>query len=132
MAMMSREDRKKRGLNRFVNSVNYSMAGLRYAYKNEQSMMIHVTITATIIVLGILLDISRLEWIICIFLLGIVMATELINTALEAVVDLITQDYHPLAKIAKDTASAAVFVFSIVAGIIGIIVFLPHIIDLFI
>jgi len=128
---MSREDRKKKGINRFFNSINYSMAGLRYAYKNEQSMTIHVSITAAIIILGILLDISRLEWIICIFLLGIIMATELINTALEAVVDLITQDYHPLAKIAKDTASAAVFVFSLVAVIIGGIIFIPHVLDLF-
>ncbi len=131
MPMMSREDRKKKGINRFFNSINYSMAGLRYAYKNEQSMTIHVSITAAIIILGILLDISRLEWIICIFLLGIIMATELINTALEAVVDLITQDYHPLAKIAKDTASAAVFVFSLVAVIIGGIIFIPHVLDLF-
>jgi len=128
---MSREDRKKKGINRFFNSINYSMAGLRYAYKNEQSMTIHVSITAAIIILGIILDISRLEWIICIFLLGIIMATELINTALEAVVDLITQDYHPLAKIAKDTASAAVFVFSLVAVIIGGIIFIPHVLDLF-
>ena len=132
MAMMSREERKKKGIHRFFNSVNYSMAGLRYAYKNEQSMTIHVTMTASVIILGIVLDITRMEWIICIFLLGMIMATELINTALEAVVDLVTQDYHPLAKIAKDTASAAVFIFSIVAAIIGGFIFIPHIIDLFI
>lgn len=131
MAMMSRDERKRKGIGRFINSINYSMAGLRYAYKNEQSMTIHVSITAVIIIFGIVLHISRLEWVICIFLLGIIMATELINTALEAVVDLITQDYHPLAKIAKDTASAAVFVFSFVAAIIGGLIFIPHIIDLF-
>ena len=130
MAMMSRDERKKKGIHRFFNSVNYSVAGLRYAYKNEQSMTIHISITLTIIILGILLHITRLEWIICIFLLGMIMATELINTALEAVVDLITQDYHPLAKVAKDTASAAVFVFSIIAAIVGLLIFVPHFINI--
>ena len=128
MAMMSREDRKKRGLGRFRNSFKYSMAGLRYAYKNEQSMTIHVMVTALVIILGLLCGISRIEWVICLFLIGIIMACELINTAIEAVVDLCTQDYHPLAKVAKDTASAAVFVFSMISAVVGILIFLPYII----
>ena len=100
MALMSRSDRKKRCFGRFRNSIKYSMAGLRYAYKNEQSMTIHVSVTALTIILGLVFEITAIEWIICIFLLGLIMATELINTALEAVVDLCTQDYHPLAKVA--------------------------------
>lgn len=131
MAMMSREERKKRGLGRFRNSFKYSMAGLRYAYKNEQSMTVHVIVTALVIVFGLLFQIKLIEWIICIFLIGIIMASELLNTAIEAVVDLCTQDYHPLAKVAKDTASAAVFIFSIASAIIGILIFAPYIIKLF-
>lgn len=131
MALMSRSERKKRGFGRFRNSIKYSMAGLRYAYKNEQSMTIHVSVTALTIILGLVFEITAIEWIICIFLLGLIMATELINTALEAVVDLCTQDYHPLAKVAKDTASAAVFVFSCFSFIIGLIIFVPYVIDLF-
>jgi len=130
MATISRDEIKKKGIKRFFNSVHYSVAGLRYAYKNEQSMTIHISMTLTIVILGILLHITRLEWVICIFLLGMIMATELINTALEAVVDLITQEYHPLAKVAKDTASAAVFIFSIIAAIIGLLIFVPHLISL--
>lgn len=131
MAMMSREERKKRGFGRLRNSFKYSMAGLRYAYKNEQSMTIHVCITALVIVLGLVFDITILEWALCLFLIGIIMACELINTALEAVVDLVTQDYHPLAKVAKDTASAAVFVFSIISAIIGLFIFVPYVVALF-
>lgn len=132
MAMMSREERKKRGFGRLRNSFKYSMAGLRYAYKNEQSMTIHVIVTATVVVLGLLFKITLTEWMICLFLIGIIMATELINTALEAVVDMYTQDYHPLAKVAKDTASAAVFVFSIVSFVVGMLIFVPYVIKLFV
>ena len=64
-------------------------------------------------------------------LFGLVMATELINTSIEAVVDLTCPKIHPLAKIAKDTASAAVFVFSVVAAISGLLIFVPKIIALF-
>ena len=63
--------------------------------------------------------------------IGLVISCELINTAIEAVVDLVTQDYHPLAKVAKDTSAAAVFVFAIIAVIVGLIIFLPKVIDLF-
>ena len=129
--MMTREERKVRGIKRFTNSVKYSLAGIRYAYKNEQSMTIHVIITALVVICGFVFDITHFEWIICLFLIGLVMATELINTALEAVVDLVTQDYHPLAKVAKDTASAAVFTFSCVAAVVGLLVFIPHIIEFF-
>ena len=63
--------------------------------------------------------------------IGLVISCELINTAIEAVVDLVTEDYHPLAKVAKDTAAAAVFVFAIVAVIVGLIIFLPKVVALF-
>ena len=66
-----------------------------------------------------------------VFTIGAVIALELINTAIEAVVDLVTEEYHPLAKVAKDTSAAAVFVFAIIAIIVGIIIFLPKIIGLF-
>ena len=132
MNMMSRDERKVRGIKRFKNSFGYSIDGLKYAFKNEQSLTIHVAVTVTIVLLATFLKISQIEWIICLFLIGLVLATELINTAFEAVVDLVVQDYHPLAKIAKDTASAAVFTFSMVAFIIGLLIFIPHIVGLFV
>ncbi|MCM1370600.1 MAG: diacylglycerol kinase family protein [Clostridium sp.] len=121
---------KKRGIKRFLNSFKYSVQGLIYAYKNEQSMTIHIIACIAVISLGIFLKISYFEWLVCFILFGLVMATELINTSIEALVDLVTKEYHPLAKIAKDTASAAVFVFSIVAFVSGVIIFLPKIIEL--
>lgn len=131
MATVSRDEIKKRGFKRFIKSFGYSIDGLKYAYKYEQSMTIHFLMVAVVLVAGFLLKISLFEWLICFMLMGLVMATELINTSIEAVVDLTCPEIHPLAKIAKDTASAAVFVFSVVAAISGGIIFIPKIIALF-
>ena len=131
MATVSRDEIKKRGYKRFIKSFGYSIDGLKYAYKYEQSMTIHFTMVIFVIAAGFFLKISLFEWLICFMLMGLVMATELINTSIEAVVDLTCPEIHPLAKIAKDTASAAVFVFSVVAAISGLIIFIPKIIALF-
>ncbi len=125
--MESRNKQKKRGLKRFFNSFKYSWDGLKYAYKYEQSLTIHFGVALIVIIAGTILKINLTEWLLCLLLMGIVMATELINTSLEAVIDLVCPKIHPLAKIAKDTASAAVFVFSIVAFISGMIIFVPKI-----
>lgn len=131
MDMELREKNKKRGIVRFFNSFKYSFQGLKYAYKNEQSLLIHLIVTILVIVVGIIVDLNMYEWLLVFILMGLVLATELINTSLEAVVDLISPQINPLAKIAKDTASAAVFIFCVVAFISGIVIFLPKIIGLF-
>jgi len=126
-----RDKQKKHGLKRFTNSFKYSCEGLIYAYKYEQSMTIHITMLCFVIICGILFRISLIEWLLCTILCGLVIATELINTAIEAVVDLACPKIDPLAKIAKDTASAAVFVFAITALICGLIIFLPKFLNFF-
>ena len=131
MDMESREKIKRRGLKRFFNSFKYSMEGLEYAYKAEQSLTIHCLAVLVVMFLGLFFKITQFEWLVCFILFGLVMATELINTSLEAVVDLTCPEFHPLAKIAKDTASAAVFVFAVVAFISGLIIFIPYIMNLF-
>jgi diacylglycerol kinase len=82
------------------------------------------------IIAGILLKISNYEWIAIIIMIGLVASTELINTSIEAVVDLTTTRQHPFAKIAKDSSSAAVLVFTIAAFITGLIIFVPKILEL--
>lgn len=124
-----RAKQKKMGIKRFFKSFTYSWAGLKYAYTHEQSMFVHATITILVVVLGILLKLSLTEWLFCLLIIGLVISTELINTSIEAVVDLTCPRIDPLAKIAKDTASAAVFVFALVALTGGIIIFVPKIIE---
>ena len=127
MDMESRNSLKNHGPKRLINSFKYAIQGLVYAFKKEQNMLIHVIICITVIALGILLKISYFEWLICFILFGLVMSTELINSAIEALVDLVSPNKHPLAKIAKDTASAAVFIFALVALVSGIFILLPKI-----
>ena len=67
-------------------------------------MKIHCMVAALVVIAGLILGLSVTEWCICLGLFGMVMALELVNTAVEAVVDLVTEERHPLAKIAKDTA----------------------------
>ncbi len=130
MDMELRNKQKRRSLKRFITSFKHSLDGLKYAYKYEQSMIIHLIVVILVVVFGVWLKISLMEWLLCFILIGLVLATELVNTSLEAVVDLTCPKIHPLAKIAKDTASAAVFVFSLIAFISGLIIFLPKILEL--
>ena len=88
-------------------------------------MQIHCVATVVVVLAGIWLGLSRTEWCICLGLFGMVMALELVNTAVEAVVDLVTEERHPLAKIAKDTAAGAVLIAAIMAAIVGLIIFVP-------
>lgn len=122
---------KQLGLKRFFKSFTYNFEGLRYALLNEQSMIIHFVAATVVIILGFLLKINKYEWMITLLIIACVISGEFINTAIEAVVDMVMPDKHPLAKIAKDTASTAVGIFALVALIIGCIIFLPKIVLLF-
>lgn len=130
MTKISRDDIKKRGFGRFVRSFGYSIEGLKYAYKYEQSMLIHVIATICVIGANICFGITGTEWLITMIAIGMVLAAELINTAIEAVVDLVTLEINPLAKIAKDCGSAATFVLAMMAAAIGCVVYIPYIVDI--
>ena len=127
MAKISRDDIKKRGLIRFFKSFKYSIEGLKYAYKYEQSMLIHVIATICVLLANIFFQVSGIEWLITLLAIGMVLSAELINSAIEAVEVLVTLEEHPLAKIAKDCSSAATFVLACMAGLIGIVVYVPYI-----
>lgn len=121
---------KQKGLKRLFNSFKYAWEGIVYALKYEQNMLIHILATVLVIILGLIVELSLVEWLFCLVLIGLVMATELINSSLEAVVDLVSPDKNSLAKVAKDTASGAVLVLALTALIVGLIIFIPKIIIL--
>ena len=112
-----------------MKSFKYAFEGIFTSLKAEKNMKIHFIIMLLVIILGIMLKISSVEWIICIILFGFVISLELVNTAIENTVDLITQEKHPKAKIAKDVAAGAVLIAAITAAIIGLIIFVPKIWD---
>ncbi len=127
MALESRG--KKKGPKRLIYSFKYAMEGFLYTLKNEQNMIVHVAMTLLVIIAGFVLKISTLEWLICFLFVGLVLSMELINTAMEAVVDLVSPEKNKLAKVAKDTAAAAVMVFAFFAFLAGLMIFLPKIIE---
>ena len=118
-------------MKKFINSFKYPMSGLRYAYKNEQNLAVDVGIALLVLIFGFIFKINKYEWAILVLTIGLVISCELMNTAIEAVVDLVTEEYHPLAKVAKDTAAAAVLIFALVAVVVGLIIFVPKILMLF-
>ena len=130
MTTISREEIKSRGLGRFGRSFKYSLEGLAYAFKFEQSLTIHVIATVAVVIVNILLKVTGTEWALLLLTIGVVLSTELINTAIEAVVDLVTLEIHPLAKIAKDCASAATFVNAMLSIVIALLVYGPYIVKL--
>ena len=131
MSLKKQENHKKMSFKRFLNSIKYSVDGLVNAYQNEQSLWLHAMCTIIIVILGFALQISFIQWAIIVIALVIVLAVELLNTAIEATVDLVTKEIHPLAKVAKDCGSAAAFVSSIMVFIICCFIFIPKIIALF-
>jgi len=131
MNKISRDELKKKGFKRFLMSWKNSFDGLAYAYKNEQSMLIHAVCTIFTIVFGIIFHIKLSEWAIMFIALGFILGMELINTAIEAVVDLVTLEIHPLAKIAKDCGSAATLSATLVAIVISLFFFGPYFIEFF-
>ena len=97
------------------------------ALNEEPNLKFHFLVGILVIILGLVLKISKTDWITIIILIGLVITVELTNTAIEAVVDGLTSQEHPAAKIAKDISAGAVLVAAITAAVVGIIIFLPYI-----
>lgn len=108
-------------------TVKNALEGIIYTFNTEINLRIHLLMT-TIVLLGCyILEASFFEVLICLVLIGLVITTELINTAIEVVVDMVEPRYNPLAKIAKDTAAGAVLVIASTSAIIGVMIFLPKV-----
>ena len=116
---------------KIANSFKYAFQGIITSFKTERNMKFHVFIMIMVILAGFWLKISTIEWIICIILFGLVIGAELFNTAIEKTVDIAMPYRNPDAKIAKDVAAASVLVVSISAAIIGFIIFIPKINEMF-
>lgn len=112
-------------------SFKRALEGIKHAYSTEFHMVVHGYFAIGVIISGVLFQISYIEWLICLILIGAVFALELINTAIESVVNMITTDYNFHAKVAKDTAAGAVLVMSVVSAVIGLVIFVPKFFELF-
>lgn len=106
-------------------SFKYAFEGIVTTIKEERNMFIHFLIAIIVVITGVYVRLSLNEWLICLLLFALVFSLELINTAIENTVDLVTTKKNKKAKLAKDAAAGAVLIAAIFASIIGIIIFLP-------
>jgi diacylglycerol kinase len=111
-------------------SFGYALAGLKYGWRTQRHLRIHAVIAALAVGAGLVLSLTAAEWAVILTLITLVTALELLNTVVEVVVDLVSPEYHPLAKIAKDVAAGAVLVAAMGAVAAGAALFLPRIIRL--
>jgi undecaprenol kinase len=123
---MDLKDRRISEWKRFYESFKFAWSGIFQTFKAERNFQIHVFISVLVCIGGLALHFTKFEWIVILFLVGGMLAFELMNTALERVVDLVTKEFHPLAKSAKDAAAGAVFIYAILSVIIGIIIVSNH------
>ena len=113
-----------------LKTLSYGFNGILYTLKHERNMVIHFLVMTLVIIAGIVFKITFVEWGVCFVLFALVLSLELMNTALENVVDLVTEEKKPKAKVAKDAAAGAVLVAAIFSVIIGISIFLPRLLSL--
>jgi diacylglycerol kinase len=109
-----------------VASFRYAFAGLWYLVRTQRNAQIHLALGMLAIGLGLVFGLERWEWVTLVLICALVLAAEGINTALEAVVDLASPNYHLLAKRAKDVAAGTVLLTALASLVVGALLFLPR------
>lgn len=121
-------EKKRFSLIARLKSTTHAWRGLGIFLRTTHNSWVHIFFSILAIFLGFILKISTIEWIIIIFVIGLVIIAEALNTAFEIDINLTSPTYHPYARDTKDVAAGAVLISVLVAGVIGLIVFLPKIV----
>lgn len=117
-------------MRRRIKSFYYAGKGIRQFLKTEHNARIHLVATVAVIAGALVLNVSRMEGVALAFAIGLVWVTEMLNTCLEKAMDLISLKQHPGIGFVKDLAAGAVLVASITALVVGLLIFVPHILEL--
>ena len=107
-------------------SFNYAIQGVIYVLRTQRNMKVHFFMGILVIILATVLSVSRVELMVLFLTIGSVITAELVNTAVEEVVNLVTMEYHPLAKTAKNVSAGAVLVSAVTSVCIGYLVFIDY------
>jgi diacylglycerol kinase len=108
-----------------IKSFNFSLQGIVTFFKNEHNARIHAVAAFGVIALGLFCKLNRMEWCWITLAIGLVILSEMFNTAIEYLTDLVSPEMHPLAKKTKDVASGAVLIAALMAVVIGLFIFIP-------
>lgn len=116
---------------KLIRSFAFAWNGLRICFLNELNFRIHILLALIAVVLGVLLNVSTLEWIATGFCIALVISMEMLNTAMEKLCDVVHKDFHPGIKKVKDIAAGAVLVSAIFSFVTGLVIYLPKLIVYF-
>lgn len=113
-------------LKKRYNSFRFAFRGINSAIRSEPHMRLHILSAVAVVVAGFAFGITRTEWCLVVGSVGLVVTAEIMNTAIETVVNLVSPEFHPLAGKAKDLAAGAVLIAAATAAVVGAIVFMPY------
>jgi diacylglycerol kinase len=116
---------------RFIRSFKYAFEGIHFAFRNDQNLLVHLLVAFIVINVSIALRVTPAQMAILGLTMMMVITAEMINSAIEKMVDLITKEHRQEAKIAKDVAAGMVLVTALAAVIIGTLILLPYVLKLF-
>ena len=112
---------------KFLSSLRCGLHGIRYVVRSEQNMCVHLVVASVVLAAAWYFALQSWEWVAVLFCIGMVLALECVNTAIERIGDQVTQETTPLMRDAKDAAAAGVLIAAITAALIGLIIFVPHV-----
>ena len=115
-------------MQKFFKSFKYAFSGLSYAFSTQVNFKFHMVAVLSSVITGWVLKLTTAEWLWIMAAIAIVLISELLNTAIEVLVDLVSPSYHEKAKIVKDVSAGAVLVAAVFALLVGLIIFIPKII----
>lgn len=110
-----------------IKSFSFALRGIKTALRKEPNLRIHATLAVIALITAALLGFTRVEWLVLLVTIFLVLILELVNTVFETLVDLVSPDQKPAARIAKDVSAGAVLLAAILSVIVGLILFLPKI-----
>ncbi|WP_200849432.1 diacylglycerol kinase family protein [Enterococcus sp. CSURQ0835] len=127
---MDLKDRTKKNKH-FINSLEFAIQGVKTVFKEERNMRKHVVFGGLAIIAGLIFQLNRIEWLWLLLAIFLVWIVEIINTVFENVVDMVTDyHFHPIGKKIKDMAAGAVLLTSLFSVVVGLILFIPKLIEL--
>ncbi|MHC5251776.1 diacylglycerol kinase family protein [Listeria kieliensis] len=129
--LMASNDRKYKRSRSYFASFKHAFCGIKTTLKEERNMKIHVASAVLVLLFATLFQVKMVEWLVLLLCIGLVIALETVNTAIERTIDTITEEFLPEAKKAKDAAAGAVLIVATISAIIGLIIFIPYFWQLF-
>lgn len=111
-------------------SFKYAFNGIKLLITREHNAWIHCFVALCVLIAGVVFGLSPMEWVAVVIVIGAVLAAEAVNSSIEALADLVSPDYNEAIKRTKDLAAGAVLLLAIAAAVVGLIIFVPKIVEL--